>query len=137
MQISAKSAFPDNDSAQLNHRRNIGVVRNAAHDVVGVRAEAGLKRLDRITKQVTHADVGRRRARCAAGQALVDRVLLAMLAHAGFDQRHVLVAVINMVEAGTGGVGVHHTDFDHFLSPVGEVLERGASIVHQGRDSGK
>ena len=76
--------------------------------------------------------------RPAAGDALVDAVRLASVAHPREYQRHVLVAVVDVVEAGAGGVGVHHADLDHGLSPEGVVgAPRGAvrplRLAHRAR----
>jgi hypothetical protein len=50
----------DNHVADLNHRRLIGIVRNVRHDLLRVRAEASLKRFDRVAMDMAHADVGGR-----------------------------------------------------------------------------
>src|SRR5579871_4231760 len=67
----------DHDIADLDNRRQIGVVRNISHDLLGMRAKAGLERFDRVTKDMTHGDIGRRRSRRSAGNALVDCIELA------------------------------------------------------------
>src|ERR1043165_8725954 len=64
---------------------------------------------------MTHADIGRGRAGGAASESLVDRVVLAGIAHACLHQRHVLFPVVVVVEARTGIVGIHHTYLDHGL----------------------
>src|SRR5262249_26327818 len=103
----------DHDIADLDDWRKIRVVRNISHDLLGMWAKAGLERLDRVTEDVTHGDIGRGRARGAAGNTFVDRVELAGIAQARLDQRHVLVFVIGMVEPGAWRVRIHDTDLDH------------------------
>ena len=71
----ARSSTLYDHLAYLNYGGQIGVVRNVGHDLFRVRPETRLKRLDRITEDVTHADVGRRSAGCAAGKSLVDGVV--------------------------------------------------------------
>src|SRR6188472_4219951 len=68
------SRSADDDFADLHDRRYVRVVLDVAHDLLGVRSEGGLVRLDRVAEDVAHADIGRRCAGSAAAEALVDRV---------------------------------------------------------------
>src|ERR1700712_4435868 len=72
--MTASPASADDDFADLHDRRDVGIVLDVAHDLLGVRPEAGLERLDRVGEDMTHADIGRRRAGGAAAEALVDGV---------------------------------------------------------------
>src|SRR5690349_12834687 len=101
------------DFTDLDDRRLVGVVRDIRHDLLGVRPEAGLEGFDRVAEDMTHSDIGGGCAGCAAGHALVDRVGLAGIAHARFHQRHMLVAVVLMVEACPGRIGIHYAYLDH------------------------
>src|SRR5580692_8876820 len=112
-----RSDSADDDLADLNHRSEVGVIGDVAHDFLGVRTEATLKGLHRVAENVAHANMGARRPRSAARQPLVDRVVLAAVAHAGLYQRHVLVTVVLVIESSSGRVGIHHTDFDHLWTP--------------------
>src|SRR5450631_1110944 len=103
----------DDDFADLDHRRQIGVVLDVGHDLLCIRPEAGLERLDALAVDVAHADIGRRRSGRCTRQTLVDRVGLAVLAHARLHHRHVFVAIVVVIESDPGGVRVHHADFDH------------------------
>src|SRR4029079_18545429 len=76
----------DDDFADLHDRRDVGVVLDVAHDLLGVRSEGGLVRLDRVAEDVTHADIGRGRAGSAAAETLVARIGLARIAHAGLEE---------------------------------------------------
>src|ERR1700733_5194875 len=80
----------------MNEGGQVCVVGSVGENLVRVRTESGLEGLDRIAKNVAHADVGCGFAGSAARESLVNRVILAAGAHL---------------------VGVHHTDFDHGLSP--------------------
>src|SRR5262245_55977969 len=71
------SVLSDDDFADLNYRSLVGVVGNVREDFLRVWAKARLECLDGIAKNVAHADVGCRRARSTARDALVDRVVLA------------------------------------------------------------
>src|SRR6185312_2524668 len=107
------AGLPDDDFADLDDGREVGVLRDVRQDFVGVRPEARLKSLDRIAEDMTHRDVGRRRARRVARHAFVDGVVPALVAHPALHQWHVPIAVVGMVEPGAGLVRVHHADFDH------------------------
>src|SRR3954453_6733677 len=98
----------DHDLADLNDRCQIGVVGNVPEDLRGVRPETFLEGFRAVTEDVTHADIGWRCSRLSAGHALVDCVVLAIGAHARLQERHVLVTIVVVIEAGTGLVGVHH-----------------------------
>src|SRR5712692_6460108 len=100
----------DHHLADLHHRTQVGVVRNVAHDLLGVRAETLLEGFDRVGIDVAHADVGGQRAGCTARQALVDGVELAPIAQPRLDQRHVLVTVVLVIESRARSVGIHHDD---------------------------
>src|ERR1700675_4717012 len=113
----ALSTSADHHLADLNHRRQIGIVRDVAHDLLGMRSEAALKGVDRIAVDVAHANVRCGGARSAARQTLVDSVEFAVIAHAALHQRHVLVAVVLMIEFSAGRIGVHHAHLDHWPSP--------------------
>src|SRR5262249_53676266 len=63
--------------------------------------------------EVTYGDVGRRRARRAAAEALLDGVVLARGAEVARDHRHVDVAIVGVIEASAGRVRVHHADLEH------------------------
>jgi hypothetical protein len=103
--------------AYLYHRLEVGIIRDVLQDLVRVRAEAGLERLDRVTEDVAHADVGWRSVRRSAGETLVDRVVLAVRAHAVLHQWHVLVLIVRMVETRAWLVRIKHTDFYHGPAP--------------------
>ena len=47
------------DFADLNHRRQIRVVGNVSHDLLGMRPKAVLEGLDGVAVDVTHSDKGR------------------------------------------------------------------------------
>src|SRR6266702_3116778 len=117
----------DDYFANLDHRRKIGVIRYVGHDLVCMRAEASLEGFYRVTEDVAHADISCRCARGATRKTLVDGVILAGLAHARLDQRHMLVAVVLMVETVARRIGVHHTHFDHALPPGGSLRARRAT----------
>src|SRR5689334_6605669 len=102
---SHRSAY--DHSTDLDDRSLVGVVRDVAHDFLRVWPEAGLKRLDRVAEDVAHADVCGRCTGRAAGEALVDRVVLAGITQPSLDERHVLVPVIFVIEARSGRVGIH------------------------------
>src|SRR4029079_16060408 len=108
----------DDDFADLHDRRDVGVVLDVAHDLLGVRSEGGLVRLDRVAEDVTHADIGRGRAGSAAAETLVDRIGLARIAHAGLQEWQVLFLVILLVEAGPWRVRIHYAYLDHGLHLV-------------------
>jgi hypothetical protein len=55
-----------------DHWRYVRAVRDVGHDFLCVRSEARLEALDGIAEDLAHADVGRGRARSAAGQTLVS-----------------------------------------------------------------
>src|SRR5271169_5462624 len=97
-----------------------------------MRAKASLKSFNGIAVQVAHANVGSRRTRRSPGEPLVNRVVLAACAHPALHHRHMLVAVIVVVEPCPGGVGVHHTDFDHHGSPDG-----GVTSMREGNERNK
>ncbi len=61
---------------------------------------------------MAHAHVGCGLSRRSTSDAFVDRVRLAGIAHAAFQQRHMFVAVVFVVEARTWLVGIHHADLD-------------------------
>src|SRR5687768_11682273 len=61
----------DHDFADLYDGRQVGVVRNVRHDLLGVRAESALESFDRIAVDVAHAHVGRRLAGSTASQSFV------------------------------------------------------------------
>jgi len=103
----------DDDFADLDHRGLVGIVRDISHDLLGMRPEAGLEGLDRVTEDVTHSDIGCGSPGCATGHALVDRVGLARIAHAGFHERHMLVAVVIVIEAPAWRIGIHYAYLDH------------------------
>src|SRR6267142_2276358 len=79
--------------------------------------EAGLKCFNGVAKQVTHGNIGSWSPRRSASKSLFNRVVLAARAHPVFYERHVLVAVIGVVESCPRRVDVHHADFDHVSSP--------------------
>src|SRR5690242_6521720 len=76
----------DDHFADLDYRRLVSIVRNVGHDLLGVRPEAGLEGLDGVAEDVAHADISRGSAGGAAGEALVDGVVLAGIAHARLHQ---------------------------------------------------
>src|SRR5262245_51139626 len=89
--------------AYLKYGGQVGVVRNVGHDLLCVRPEGCLKRLDGITEDVAHANVGRRGTGCAAGKPFVNGVVKTRVTQALLYQRHMLVAVVLVVEAGSRG----------------------------------
>src|SRR5215213_3748442 len=103
----------DDDFADLDDRGLVGIVGDICHDLGGMRPKAGLEGFDRIAENVTHADIGRGSAGGCTGHALVDRVGLTGITHAGFYERHMLVAVVIVVEACAGCVGIHYAYLDH------------------------
>src|SRR4051812_20868304 len=103
----------DDDFADLHHRGDVGVVGDVAQDLLGVRSKTLLEGIDRVGEDVAHADIGGGIARRAAGKPLVDRVIFAGIPQAGLHQRHMLVAIVVVVEAGTGLVGIHDAYLDH------------------------
>src|ERR1700736_2548411 len=117
MPTERRSTSPYDDFAYLNYRSLVGILRNVGHDFLRVRTKARLEGLDGLAEDVAHADVGRRCAWSAARETLVDRVVLAAIAHQALYQRHVFVTVVLMVESRPGRIGVHHADFDHRSSP--------------------
>ena len=78
----------DHHVADLNHGLKVGVVLEVLHDLIRVRAEPGLERLDRVTEDVAHADVGWRSVRRPAGArvAEVSRYLLTELYERDFNR---------------------------------------------------
>src|SRR6267142_1724915 len=115
--------------AYLNDGGQVGVVRNVGHDLFCVRPEARLKRLDGITEDVAHANVGRRDAGCAAGNPFVDGVVQTCITQAFLYQWHMHVAVVLVVEAGSRGVRVHHADLDHHCPPSGGMSAQASGIA--------
>ena len=79
-----------------------------------MRAEASLKRFDRVAMNMAHADVGSRCTGVPPGNAFVNGVVPAAVSHSSLHERHVLVAVILVVKPSARQVGVHHTHLDHF-----------------------
>src|SRR6202051_3448531 len=123
-----RSPAPDHDLADLDYGSLVGVVGNVSHDLLGVGTEAGLEGLDGFAKNMAHADLSRRGTRGSTCNSLVHRVIFAAGAHSGLYQRHVLVAVVHVVESRTRLVGVHHRDFDHRPTPSNEL------VIIQDRD---
>src|SRR5690348_1568798 len=70
----------DHNFADLNHRGDIGVVLDVAHDLLAVLAHPGLEGIERVHKDVAHSDIGGRRAGSAARNPLVHGVVLAGVA---------------------------------------------------------
>src|SRR3954454_10898455 len=103
----------DDDFADLDDRGLVGIVRDVGHDLLGMRAKAGLEGLDRVAEDVTHSDIGGGCAGYATGHALVDRVGLARITHAGLYERHMLVAIVVVVEASPRCIGIHNAYLDH------------------------
>src|SRR5579871_6450710 len=62
----------DHNLADLDHRREVGVVRDIAHDLLAVLAHAGLEGLERVDEDVAHAHIGRGCPGRAAGKSLVN-----------------------------------------------------------------
>src|SRR6185437_5608941 len=114
----ARSLGADHHFADLDHRGDVRIVRYIAHDLFTVLAHPGLERLERVDIDVAHADIGRRCARSAARKTLVHRIELAGLAKAVLDQRHVLVAVIGVIEARAFLVRIHDADLEHGVLPA-------------------
>src|SRR5882724_5231865 len=83
-----------------------------------MRAKARLEGLNRVAEDVTHPDIGRGRARRAPRNALVHGVGLARIAQPRLQQRHVLVAVIFVIEARARRVRIHNAYLDHGGLPV-------------------
>jgi hypothetical protein len=132
---SPSKALTDNDFTDLNDRGLVGVIYNVSHDLLRVWPEASLKGLNGVAEDVAHAHVRGRCARRSAGKAFVNRVILAAVAHPALHERHMLVAVVLVVESCPRSVGIHHADFDHGLSPsigVGNLRRR---IVHHRHPS--
>src|SRR4029453_2320418 len=119
--------------AYLNDGGQVGVVRNVGHDLFRVRPEARLKRLDGITEDVAHANVGRRGAGCAAGEPFVDGVVETSVSQALLHQWHMLVTVVLVVETGSRRVRVHHADLDHHRPPVGCPIACGGGWIRAVR----
>src|SRR5262249_36608128 len=121
----------DHYLADLQDRLKIRVVGNIGQDLLGMRPEPSLERLHVVAVNVTHANVRRGLARGSAGKSFVHRVEKAGGAHAVFYQRHVLVAVVRMVEPRAWLVGVHDTDLDHLClldpSSIQSLAPSGAS----------
>src|SRR6516225_7387037 len=82
----ANAPSADDDLADLDHRRDVGVILDVAHDLLAVLAHSGLKGLQRINEDVAHPDIGRGRAGSAARKSLINRVIFAGLAEAVFHQ---------------------------------------------------
>src|SRR5690606_30925226 len=78
---------------------------------------SSLKGFDRVAEDMTHPDIRRRCAGRAASQSFVDRVVLAVVAHLAFNQRHMLVAIVVVIEAHAVGEWIRHADLYHLLSP--------------------
>src|ERR1700730_5413306 len=86
--------------ADLDDRLYLRVVRNVAHDLVGVRREGLLEGVRRLEQQMSHGDEAGRCAGSAAGHALLDGDTLACRAELLPDHRHVLGHVVGHVEFG-------------------------------------
>src|SRR5260221_19422 len=97
----------DHDFADLNHRGQVGIVRDISHDLLHVWPKAGLECLGGIAKDVTHCDIGRGSAGSSTGKALVHGVGLASIAETSLHQWHVLVAIILVVEARAWCIRIH------------------------------
>src|SRR4051812_17224421 len=131
-------AMADNDLAYLNDRGEIGVVGDVGHDLFCVRAKAGLKAFHRVTEDMAHAHVGSRTAGLATGEAFVDGVIQAGIAHTRLYQRHVLVAIVRVVESCSCSVRVHHADLDHERPPLRvSAQHRSATVREQVRLSSR
>src|SRR5262249_40037085 len=113
--FSVNFPLPNDDFADLYHRRDIGVIGYVAQDLVRMRSEASLKTLHRIAENMTHADIRCRAIRCTSRKTAVNRIVSAFVSHAGFHQRHVLVTIILVVEACSWCIRVHHGNFDHLF----------------------
>src|SRR6516162_4421994 len=116
-----KADSPNDYLADLNHRRKIGVLGDVSQDLLRVRPEAGLERFHRFTENVAHRDIRRRSTRGATRQPLVDGVVPTVVGHARLHQRHVLIAVVIVVESSPRLMRVHHAHFDH-VPPPGAIL---------------
>src|SRR5215813_8006008 len=77
--------------------------------------KATLKCLYGITENVAHCDVSGRSIGRPACESPIHRVIFAACTHSGFHQWHVLVAVVLVVESGTGRVRIHHTNLYHSI----------------------
>ena len=85
---------------------------------------AGLEGIKRVDEDMAHADIGRGRAGGTSRNALVHRVRLAGLAEALLHQRHVLVAIIGVVETRPFLVRIHDADLEHGVLPAWYSLGR-------------
>jgi hypothetical protein len=75
----------NNDLADLNHWRLVGVVRNVSHDLLSVQTEGGLEGLNGLTEDVAYANVRSRRARGSTSQSFVNYVALAAITQPSLD----------------------------------------------------
>lgn len=95
----------DNDLTDLTNWRDVGVIGDVSADFPGMRAEACLERFQRLAEDMAHRYIRCRAIGCSARKSFVHRVAQAAIAHQPLDHRHVLVAVILMVESSTGSMG--------------------------------
>src|SRR5262245_3769646 len=108
------------DFAYLDNRGQVSVVSDVPHDLRRMRSKTGLKRFDRVAEDVAHSNVCRGGVRRSASEALVDRVVLTSIAQSGFDERHVLIPIVFVIEARSRCVGIHDAHLDHRSSPFGD-----------------
>jgi len=116
----------DDDLAELDHWRDVGVVGEVAPDLGAVLLHGGLVAFGRITDESAHRHVS---GRCtSAGHASFDGVVSAGTAQPSLHHRHVPVAVVGVVEARAFAVWVHHVDLDHaVLHVIIAVVTQGVS----------
>src|SRR4029450_4550880 len=96
-------------------------------------------------EMLQHDHVAAGRPGLPARQTLVDGVVLAGVAHAGLHQRHMLVAIVIVIESSPRRVRIHDAHFDHGGSPAIDTLEAyfiegivrmwGGSYVSRSTDS--
>src|ERR1700674_1441928 len=115
--MERRSSLADLHFADLNCRRDVGVIGNVGHDLLGVRAERAAEGLDRIEIEMAHGGEAGLGAGGAAFDAVLDRDLLACRAEFFLPHRHVLLAVIIDVELAALVARVEHAHLDHGFPP--------------------
>src|SRR5712691_2665351 len=130
--MAGRNSLADLHFADRNRRRDVGVIGNVRHDLLGVRAEGGAERLDRIAIEMARSGKAGLGAGGAALDAVIDRDLLARRAELLLHHRHVLLAVIIDIELAALVARVKHAHLDHGFLPAVIVWQPGWSGAKSG-----
>lgn len=93
--------------AYLNNRLRVSVIRDIGHNLLGVRAKAHLKCFEGIELELADCQIGSRRARRSASDAMLNSHRFQSRPYELLNKWNVGLAVIRDVKMASLGIWIH------------------------------